>query len=113
MGVPTLTLAGTTPAAVSSRSILSHAGIKDLFVATCPQEFLAKGQWCALNANEIATLRSELRNRFQHSNMMQPKLVAAGLETAVRFAWQRWCQSRQPQAFEVKHQAKQLEVVLQ
>lgn len=113
MGVPTLTLAGTTPAAVSSRSILSHAGIKDLFVATCPQEFLAKGQWCALNVNEIAKLRSELRNRFQHSNMMQPKLVAAGLETAVRFAWQRWCQNLPPQAFEVTHQAAQMEVVLQ
>lgn len=113
MGVPTLTMAGSTPAAASSRSILSHAGIKDLFVAISQEDFLAKGQWCAAHIDELAKLRQELRSRFQRSNMMQPKLVADGLETAVCFAWKRWCQNQPPQAFEVTHQAGQLEVVLQ
>jgi predicted O-linked N-acetylglucosamine transferase (SPINDLY family) len=113
MGVPTLTLAGSTPAAVSSRSILSHAGIKNLFVAADQQEFLNKGQWCTLHVDEISALRSELRSRFQRSNMMQPKVVAAGLEKAVRFAWQRWCQNLPAQAFEVTHQAEQMDIVIQ
>jgi protein O-GlcNAc transferase len=103
MGVPTLTIAGQTPAAVSSRSILSHAGIKTQFVAANPDEFLAKAQWCASHLDQLAALRSDLRERFKASNMMQPAVVAGGLEAALRHAWRRWCQELPAESFEVTH----------
>ena len=103
MGVPTLTIAGHTPAAVSSRSILSHAGIKTQFVAANPDEFLEMAQWCASHLNQLAALRSDLRERFKASNMMQPAVVAGGLEAALRHAWQRWCQDLPAESFEVTH----------
>jgi protein O-GlcNAc transferase len=113
MGVPTLTIAGHTPAAVSSRSILSHAGIKAQFVAASPEEFLQKARWCASHRDELAALRGSLRQRFQASNMMQPAVVAGGLEAALRVAWQRWCQNLPATSFEITHDGGQFGVTLQ
>lgn len=113
MGVPTLTLAGKTPAAVSSRSILSHADVKDLFVSTDAAEFVEKGKWCAEHLDELQALRGALRSKFQGSAMTQPEAVAGGLQTALRFAWQRWCQDLAPTSFEVTHQAGQYAVANQ
>ncbi len=113
MGVPTLTIAGHTPAAVSSRSILSHAGIKAQFVAASPEEFLQKARWCASHRDELAALRGSLRQRFQASYMMQPAVVAGGLEAALRVAWQRWCQNLPATSFEITHDGGQFGVTLQ
>lgn len=111
MGVPTLTLAGSTPAAVSSRSILSHVGINNLFVATDASEFLRKGQWCTEHIEYLVELRATLRERFMESNLMHPEIVAGGFVAALSFAWQRWCQDEKPISFEVTHKAGLFSIV--
>lgn len=101
MGVPTLSIAGKTPAGRSSSAILGHAGLPD-FVASDAADFVAKGVQWARNLPELARLRAGLRDKFARSAMSQPVLITRGLELALRAIWQRWCAGLPPEAFEVQ-----------
>ena len=103
MGVPTLTLVGTTPAAGLGRAILSHVNLQTTFCANDPQEFVNKGLWCAENLEYLQDLRLALRERFQQSAFSQPGIVAGGLEFAMRHAWRLWCADLPVVSFEVSH----------
>lgn len=103
MGVPTLTLVGTTPAAGVGRAILSHVNLQTTFCAKDPQEFVNKGLWCAENLEYLQELRLGLRERFQQSAFSQPGTVTGGLELAMRHAWRLWCADLPAVSFEVSH----------
>jgi len=100
MGVPTLTLAGLTPASRSGASILGHAGL-ETFVAQDADEFVALGVAWHGRLDELADLRAGLRERFLQSPRGQPALVAAGVACAFRAMWRRWCAGQPAAAFEV------------
>ena len=100
MGVPTLTLAGHTIPGRSGASILGHAGL-EACISFSAKEFVARGIALAADIPALACLRAELREGFRRSAMGQPDLVAAGLESALRTMWQRWCDHQLPTAFEV------------
>lgn len=100
MGVPTLTLAGPTPASRSGASILGHAGL-ETFVSQDADDFVALGAAWRGRLDELAELRASLRERFLRSPRGQPALVAAGVARAFRVMWRRWCAGLPAAAFEV------------
>ncbi|MBL0042597.1 MAG: tetratricopeptide repeat protein [Xanthomonadales bacterium] len=90
MGVPTLTIAGTTPASRQGSSILEAAGLGG-FVARSDDEFVAIGSNWASRLEELAQIRSSLRHRLEASPLRKPELIAQAFEQATRIMWQRWC----------------------
>lgn len=103
MGVPTLTLVGATPAAGVGRAILSHIDLQDRFCTYDPDDFVAKGKWLAGNLDYLNNLRVSLRGRMIASPLLQPHIVAEGVELAIRHAWHRWCAGLPAVSFEVRH----------
>jgi predicted O-linked N-acetylglucosamine transferase (SPINDLY family) len=100
MGVPTLTIAGTTPAGRTGVCAMSHVGLQE-FAADSKENFVAKGVAWSKNLIALGEIRAGLRERFAQSAVGQPEVVAAGLERALRTMWDRWCNSLLPQSFEV------------
>jgi predicted O-linked N-acetylglucosamine transferase (SPINDLY family) len=98
MGVPTLTVAGPTPAARQTAGYLGLLGL-DEFVAADAADFVAKGLHWAAHLEELAALRASLRDRWQASAAGQPAIVADALEHALRRMWTRWCSGLQPESF--------------
>jgi predicted O-linked N-acetylglucosamine transferase (SPINDLY family) len=90
MGVPTLTVAGPTPAARQGAAILGQLGL-DEFIAADTADLVAKGRYWAAHLEELAAVRAGLRGRWQQSPARQPELIAAALERALRHMWARWC----------------------
>jgi predicted O-linked N-acetylglucosamine transferase (SPINDLY family) len=109
MGVPTLTLAGDSPAARSGASILGNVGLTQC-IADDREQFVQQGLALMNDLPALAALRGGARQRMQDSAMLQPALLAAALDLALRTMWRRWCAGEPAQAFEVTEaQAKQEE----
>lgn len=100
MGVPTLTLAGTTIPGRGGASILGGVGL-DNFIASDATDFTQKGLFWTENLAALSDIRAGLRDRFAKSARGQPAVIAASLEHALRIMWQRWCSGLPAEAFEV------------
>ena len=100
MGVPTLTLAGSTPAGRSGASILSNVDLRE-FIAVDAADFIQKAIYWSGNLAVLSDIRAELRERFTRSTTGQPAMVAAGVERALNIMWQRWSAGLPPETFEV------------
>lgn len=98
MGVPTLTLAGNTPAGHYGAAIMGHMGLQ-AFVADDVQDFVNKGVHWAGHLEELAALRAGMRMRFSQSPAGQPAQIANALANALRTMWQRWCSGLQVESF--------------
>jgi predicted O-linked N-acetylglucosamine transferase (SPINDLY family) len=98
MGVPTLTVAGPTPAARQAAGALGQLGL-DEFVAADDAEFVAKGLSWAVRLPELAKLRASLRDRCRASPAGQSAILADALEQALRRMWVRWCRGLPPESF--------------
>ena len=103
MGVPTLSLAGHTPASRSGASILGHVGLHD-FVATDDKHYVSLAQYWANHLAELTHIRADLRQQLAQSAMGRSEVIAAGLIRAWRTMWQRWCADLPSQSFEVTMQ---------
>ena len=103
MGVPTLTLAGHTPPGRQGAAMLGHVRL-EAFVAEDAEDFQAKGLSWAGDLAALAAVRAELRERCERSTMRRPEAIAAGVESALRTMWQRWCAELPAETFEVKMQ---------
>jgi protein O-GlcNAc transferase len=100
MGVPTLTLAGATPASRLSAANLGHLAL-DEFVALSSDDFVAKGLYWANRLPALAELRAGLRARWQRAPARQPAFVARGIELALRRMWHRWCAGLPAESFAI------------
>lgn len=100
MGVPTLTLAGETPPSRSGATVMNQLGLNG-FIATSIEDFVSKGHYWAEHVAELASLRLDMRARFNASAMGQPEPFAASLEATLRAMWQRWCNDQPPAPIEV------------
>jgi predicted O-linked N-acetylglucosamine transferase (SPINDLY family) len=98
MGVPTLTVAGPTPAARQGAAILGQLEL-DGFIADSTADFVARGLYWAKDLAALAQVRADLRSRWQQSPARQPELIAASLERALRHMWTRWCAGLPPESF--------------
>jgi predicted O-linked N-acetylglucosamine transferase (SPINDLY family) len=83
MGVPTLTLAGSTPAGRAGAAILSAVGLP-----------------------KLARLRSGLRDRWEHSRPRKVDVIADEFDEALRRMWKRWCTRRPAKSFCTSNRAK-------
>lgn len=90
MGVPTLTLAGETPASRSAAAEMNQLNLQG-FIAASIEDFVSKGQYWREHVQELALIRRGMRERFEASARGRPELFAASLEAALRTMWQRWC----------------------
>jgi protein O-GlcNAc transferase len=90
MGVPVISLAGSTAVSRAGRSILSQVGLSDLIVATV-DEYVEKAARLAEDTDKLKSLRITLRERMEKSPLMDARGFARDVERAYRDIWQRWC----------------------
>lgn len=89
MGVPTITLAGSTLLARQGASILRTAGL-DEWIAKSESEYIEKAIIFARDLPKLAELRSGLRTQISSSPLFDAKLFARNFEAALWSMWQTW-----------------------
>jgi len=99
MGVPTITIAGSTPPGRQGAAILSHVGLHP-FIAADVADFVAKGVYWTKHLDSLANVRQGVRERFRQSLLLNPDVIVAGLEGALRHMWRRWCTGASAESFQ-------------
>jgi predicted O-linked N-acetylglucosamine transferase (SPINDLY family) len=89
MGVPVVTLAGTTHVSRVGLSLLRAAGLPE-FVAHSPEEYVSIAADAARDLLRLRELRVGLRDRLARSNLMNEAGIAGKLEAAFREMWVEW-----------------------
>jgi predicted O-linked N-acetylglucosamine transferase (SPINDLY family) len=89
MGVPVLSLRGNRPAGRNSSAILTRVGLSNWAVDS-PDQFVEKAVKLQEALEDLASLRSQLRQKMQES-LCDAARFTKGLEEAYRSMWQRWC----------------------
>lgn len=92
MGVPVITLAGSSPIHRSATSMMNSVGHPE-FVAETPDGYIAIAQRCAAELSWLASVRAGMRERMQASPLMDGATVTRDLEAKLREVWQAWCKS--------------------
>lgn len=110
MGVPTLTVAGSTPAGHYGVAIMGQLGLAN-FVAFDQADFVRKGLYWVNHLAELADLRAGMRARFGQCAAGQSGPIAAAMTNALRVMWQRWCSGLPAESF-VATAATQVQVEL-
>jgi predicted O-linked N-acetylglucosamine transferase (SPINDLY family) len=100
MGVPTLTLAGATPAGRQSAANQQLVGLEG-FTAKSPSEFVERGVYWSAHLVALAEVRAGLRARWQQAPSHQPAVSAEAFECALRQMWRRWCAGLPALSFEI------------
>jgi predicted O-linked N-acetylglucosamine transferase (SPINDLY family) len=90
MGVPVVTLVGSTIVGRAGLSQLTNLGHPEL-VARSPEQFVEIATALAADKPRLATLRAALRQELQSSPMMDHKQFTHDLEAAYRQMWRTWC----------------------
>src|SRR5262245_1003159 len=90
MGVPVVTLVGSTVVGRAGLSQLTNLGLRDL-VAETPEQYVAVASELARDLDRLGQLRQNLRATMQSSPLMNAQRFARGIEQAYRTMWQRWC----------------------
>ena len=102
MGVPTLTVAGQTPAGRQGACAMGHLGLTADFVVPSKDALVTQAVHWSKHLQELSQLRAGLRERMRASALGQPEAVAAALERALRTMWQAWCEGQPAKGFELK-----------
>jgi predicted O-linked N-acetylglucosamine transferase (SPINDLY family) len=90
MGVPVITLPGSTAVSRGALSIVSHLGMPWLVARSADQYVQIAGK-LAGDRPRLGALRATLRDRLAASPLMDGPSFARSFEAAFRTAWQRWC----------------------
>ena len=104
MGVPSLSLAGESPASRFGASTMHHLGLDD-FIATSIEDYLAKGRHWSEHISELAVVRQNLRDRFSQSSLGQHATFADNLHDMLRTMWARRCDDLPPVMLKVNTQS--------
>ena len=94
MGLPVITLAGESHPGRVGVSLLTQIGLADL-ITTSHDDYVAKAVQWAVETENLATLRSKLRERMAASPLCDGAVFARQLESAFRTMWQQWCTTQQ------------------
>jgi protein O-GlcNAc transferase len=90
MGVPVITLAGTTHAGRVGVSLLTQAGLAELITAT-PEAYVELAIELANDLPHLQGLRQSLRERLAASALCDAKGFTRALEAAYRGMWEKYC----------------------
>jgi protein O-GlcNAc transferase len=94
MGVPVISLAGSTAAGRAGLGILSTLGMPEL-AAHSPEQLVQIASALAGDLPRLAELSKNLRQRMQTSPLMDTKRFARNIEAAYREMWRRWCKNQE------------------
>jgi protein O-GlcNAc transferase len=92
MGVPVVTLVGSTAVARAGWCQLSNLGLAEL-AGESPDQFVRLAVELARDLPRLARLRSTLRRRMEQSPLMDATKFTRNIEAAYRRMWQAWCDS--------------------
>jgi protein O-GlcNAc transferase len=92
MGVPVVTLVGQTVVGRAGWSQLSNLGLAELAAQTAEQ-FVRIAVELTKDLPRLKEVRRTLRQRMEHSPLMDASRFARNIEAAYRRMWQRWCES--------------------
>lgn len=87
MGVPTITLSGTTMLSLQGASMLKCVGLTD-WIAKNETEYITLATRFTSDAHAIDALRQQLRTISENSPLFDCKRFAKNLESAIRFMYQ-------------------------
>jgi protein O-GlcNAc transferase len=90
MGVPVVTLAGSTHLSRVGVSILTNAGLSEL-IASSPDQYVSLAQQLAQTPSRLADLRRTLRAQIRVSPLTNAVRFAAEIDSAYRQMWRIWC----------------------
>ncbi|MCG2720607.1 MAG: tetratricopeptide repeat protein [Thermodesulfovibrionales bacterium] len=90
MGVPVITLEGTTHASRVGVSLLSNIGLSEL-IAKSQLEYVEKAAALSIDIEKLQTLRKDLRRMMTQSPLMEAKQFTLNLEACYRRIWETWC----------------------
>ena len=90
MGVPVLTLAGERFLSRQGVGLLMNAGLPE-WVASSPDDYVARAVSHASDLQRLAALRNGLRQQVLASPIFDAKRFAQHFETALRSMWREWC----------------------
>jgi len=94
MGVPVVTLVGSTHASRVGFSLLTRVGL-DYFAADTPQAYVAKACALASQPQALSQIRQSMRARMMASPLCQAKTFTRQVESAFRTAWRTWCDTQE------------------
>jgi len=91
MGVPVVTLAGSTAISRQGLSLLSRVGLVD-FIAQDHEQYVSIAVQFANNPMGLNRVRQNLRQKV-NGGSYAPEIITRHLETAYRQMWRKWCAS--------------------
>src|SRR5262249_28872176 len=91
MGVPVVTLAGTTAMSRGGASVLGAVGLPEL-VAGSADDYFAIASGLARDPARLADLRRGLRERVARSPLVDTACFTRDLEGEYRRVWRAWCE---------------------
>ena len=97
MGVPVLTLAGTTFLSRQGVGLLMNAGLPE-WIAVDAGDYVARAVSHASDLHRLASLRSGLREQVLASPIFDTTRFADDFAMALRGMWQAWCRQQQDRA---------------
>jgi Flp pilus assembly protein TadD len=95
MGVPVITLTGSTHAGRVGTSLLRTVGLREL-VARDRDHYLEIAAGLAADREYLAALRTSLRDRLMSSPLCDAEPFTRHLEETYRTLWRRWCAADRP-----------------
>jgi predicted O-linked N-acetylglucosamine transferase (SPINDLY family) len=95
MGVPVVTLAGSTAVGRAGVCQLMNLGLPEL-IARTPDEFVEIAAGLARDLPRLGKIRATLRDRTERSPLMDAPRFARNIEAAYRAMWRRWCAGEAP-----------------
>jgi protein O-GlcNAc transferase len=90
MGLPVVSLTGTTPISRAGLSILTNLGSQQ-WVARSADEYVRIATDLAADLTRLSEWRATMRSRLRASPLMDAAGFARGFEAAVRRIWIEWC----------------------
>jgi predicted O-linked N-acetylglucosamine transferase (SPINDLY family) len=93
MGVPVLTLAGERFLSRQGVGLMMNAGLPN-WVATDPDDYLARAMAHASDLKSLATLRAGLRQQVLASPIFDAPRFAQHFAAALRGMWAKWCEQK-------------------
>jgi protein O-GlcNAc transferase len=92
MGVPVVTLVGKTAVSRAGWCQLSNLGLCEL-AATTAEQFVRIAVDLSEDLPRLSALRGTLRQRMEHSPLMDGPRFARNIEAAYRQMWRVWCEN--------------------
>jgi predicted O-linked N-acetylglucosamine transferase (SPINDLY family) len=91
MGVPVLTIAGSTVVSRQTVSVLSNIGLAQDLAFADTDQYVAAAIRLASDRAQLAQWRQAMRARMVASPLRDAKRFTGDLEALFRRMWQAWC----------------------